>query len=949
MRRKAIVERWINLPFYQEISEEFARALSSSGLLVEGKTLTGRQLIEEGFWDSLQSIAGNGMGAVSGFLKKVGLKKEPEDYENAQELFQQVVGKAADRKVADFLEKMEAAVKQKELESGTADKDSKFPYNKTAAFFVDGVIEITVFYESLTKAVEKGEMEAIVANEFIDQLRIAMEKYIKDVEREKGGIYTQLGSGDYSTADIKVGQKKEGPRESVRHLGDFLLDRHNPRRTYRENVTLMNRLIKEAESLAEADAELSDKLKAYKEKIKDPKYAKTLEKYTSLKGPALFAALGIGVASLGFVMQQTWFLNFVKSFFQKTITEPDQMLKVPTGTVEDNVYQNMYNPSEAGAGTTYYNMGPEFKGIKGLKAIADGQNVSGKEYVRVMEECGKVFNKLHPEAAAQMGSESQACPVFSNWETVKKALAGKGTGYIDLAEKAGLHDSTRGTGLWANFSGAMEPNKLVPKFVAGKVKRAVFEWVTQKGFSIVGTSSTGVAVLTGLGIAGPICVAVGVGVAAAAGAVALWRVRAKKKSRLSILTILRQQMIDVIQPPVEVKPETAPDEVEVDIQLKDPDEGGQAPVADALPKGLQIKDKKKGTKKESRISLLDVLFENTSATVKGIDGENVDPSGTVVELPTVDGKKYPPDISKPEDLPIWVEKQLEKSLDGLDFDKAKVTVTDKRTKDSERDEEEVEEEEKPEPIVPPVPVPKPTDNKSFAVAVFTGPKGVQVYRVLKKKTLSRYQSGAKSAGDAKSAGVFKDMVAKYDASINALKAAGLYVNDKKLQTALGNISTGKDGNKVTFDYAKGGKNVKSKTGGFTQMKSAKSADEIRNNILGADGKKVKDVGKLSIVYLVGNNVLQSVAKSAKVDTEKAREIIAQVMKLWAKNKKAPKADKLKTDDTVKAALKKNGLAESFNRDDYSVVTVDTKMFVEVLREIKEQQTIDRMNLLAGIA
>lgn len=931
-RRKLISERWASLPFYQEIAENFANELNANGLLTEGRKLTGTMLINEGFFDSLQATVGNGLGSIDNFLKKVGVRKEPEGYEETMQLFQQVVGKATDKKVSQFLEEMESEVEGLELDSGTKAGNTKFPYNKTANYFVNGIVQISCFYESVKKGVESGEMPEIVGNQFIRELRIAVEKYIKEVEREKGGMYTQVGSGDISAKDVKAGKPTKGPYEEAHKMGET------------------------DSKLSEAELSPED-LKKFEDKVQDPEYKATLDKITSLKGPAILAALGITTAAVGFLFGSSAFQDLVRQYFMKTVKYPDKIVETKDElykNVEKVTKQEWFGQGEKGPFDAMVNAKENPLTGDLAEKLASGKQIPAGDYVKLMDNDVAKWMGSQPGYEGPRGGEA----LFKNWSEVKSALLKHpDKPYIEALNMEKLHDGFGGG--WSQFKGAAAPSATFPQLIARSVTKKLIGTIVKKtvvaGGSAVALSGTGVTVLGAMTALSPILVSVGLTAVAAAGVWALWKTRIKQKSRLGVLTTLKQQLVDVKGPPVELKPEESPKDVEIGIILKDPKAGSQGPVGDALPKGLPSpkgEKEEKGTKKESKYSLLSLLFEETMVSIQGVKGKGIDDEGpATAPLPTVDSKKFPPRIDNPGDLPSWVSKEIEKKYDGLDFDKAKITVKDERTDKSVGDDDTGGEKPKPkpEPITPPVPVPKPTDNKSFAVAVFTGSKGIQVYRVLKKKTLSRYQSGAKSAKDKKSADIFKDMVGKYDASINALKAAGLIVNDKKIQTAIGNISTGKDGNKISFDYSRKGKNVKSKTGGFTQMKAAKTAEEIRNNILGADGKKVKDAGALSIVYLVSNNVVQSIAKSAKVGTEEARSIVAKVIKMWAKSKKAPKADKVPdTSDDVKNALRKNGLAESVTRNQVPTVIFDNRALLEALKDIREQKEIERWEILAGI-
>ena len=162
--------------------------------------LEARLLYEVGFWNAVQSGIGNFAGGVDSFLKKIRIKKEPEGWEQAQSIFTKIAEKEGHKIVKDLV----AAINQEteELESGldSGPKDKQFPVNKHADIFQTGVNTIATVYDSIVAATEKdpgeeGFMPVEVANEIIEQLRIIVNKYMSDTEREKGGMYASFGGG----------------------------------------------------------------------------------------------------------------------------------------------------------------------------------------------------------------------------------------------------------------------------------------------------------------------------------------------------------------------------------------------------------------------------------------------------------------------------------------------------------------------------------------------------------------------------------------------------------------------------------------------------------------------------------------------------------------------------------------------------------------------------------
>ena len=181
---------------YSRIVRRTIAELRESGL-VEGDSV----LLTEGFWDSVQAGIGNFAGGIDKILKKIKLKKEPKGWEQAQRVFAKIAKEEGNEVVRDLVKAIEDETRELETGLGSKDKDQQFPVNKNANVFFSGVNTIASIYDTVVAATKKdagedGYMPPEVANEIITQLRIAVQKYMADTEREKGGMYASFGGGD---------------------------------------------------------------------------------------------------------------------------------------------------------------------------------------------------------------------------------------------------------------------------------------------------------------------------------------------------------------------------------------------------------------------------------------------------------------------------------------------------------------------------------------------------------------------------------------------------------------------------------------------------------------------------------------------------------------------------------------------------------------------------------
>ena len=85
-------------------------------------------LLTEGFWDSIQSGIGSAAGGVDKFLKKIGLKKEPEGYEQAQRIFAKIAEKEGHKVVQDLIKAIQDEARDAEAKLKTAKGGQQLSY-----------------------------------------------------------------------------------------------------------------------------------------------------------------------------------------------------------------------------------------------------------------------------------------------------------------------------------------------------------------------------------------------------------------------------------------------------------------------------------------------------------------------------------------------------------------------------------------------------------------------------------------------------------------------------------------------------------------------------------------------------------------------------------------------------------------------------------------------------
>lgn len=840
-------------------------------------------LLQEGFWDSVQSGLGNLAGGVDSFLKKIKIKKEPKGWEQAQRIFARIAEEEGDDLVKDLVKAIDEEVGDLESGLGSSAKDSKFPVNKNRNVFFSGVHTIASTYDSVVAATEKdpgekGHLPVPVANEIIEQLRIIVQKYIADTEREKGGMYASFGGGDAEEGRIKEESFQRALRIIKEETGED-----------------------KKEEKIDPDAEY--------EKIMRGKQSPVFERMGSMKAPLIIAGSGAALGALGWIAQCSWFQDWILELLDisktKEVTTVKDVMTQGTKTVSENIPTDMgaLKPGEGVAkavtrmagGDGGFDLTNKASSLADLKKAAlhvgGGDLDAGlKGIAGLTEGTGKPKAAYEAMKAAIEGASdpSKAGSLWSLW-----------TGGTQMAGDAAAASVAAAGGPAAVFT-TMAGNQLKGMIVK-KVIKTVTVQATKTTVTTVGSAKAAAAVSMISG-AGAVLAGVGVSAVVAGATLAYIRKRAKKKSRMGTLQDLLSKLDLVEIPPVEVEP--------------DPD--AKTTVTVTLESG--------GIRSDGA-----VLLEKTRVEIMGLTGDpDLENTGgkANMSLPPVPIKKVPIGADSIDDIPD-VKKSIEDKMAGLDLDSenVEVTVQDHRTDGG----------DPPEPLMPPIPVdPGKIEQGQHAVCIF-GPDGAKVWRILKKKTYRKYASDAKRSKD-KDAPKFAKRFKNYDAILKKLRSDGIFVNADMVIKTLSQISSGRDGKqyRATYTRTRGDKKRKSTTGGYTNAGMVKTVDDIRKNILGANGRPPRGVNDHTVIYLIDDELVAMIKDVKGVTPKDAQNIVKSALINWSKKGKRPKVADLGFDDDVGDILKQSSLAEAFNmsrRDVIGVVPVNLDFFIKVLSSI----------------
>ena len=830
-------------------------------------------LLQEGFWDSVQAGLGNLAGGVDSFLKKIKIKKEPKGWEQAQRIFARIAEEEGNDLVKDLVKAIDEEVGDLESGLGSSAKDSKFPVNKNRNVFFSGVHTIATTYDSIVAATEKapgekGHLPVPVANEIIEQLRIIVQKYIADTEREKGGMYASFGGGDAEEGRIKE-----------------------------ESFQRALRIIKEETEEGKGEEINPD---AEYEKIMRGKTSPVFERMGSMKAPLVIAGAGAALGALGWIAQCSWFQDWILELLDisktKEVTTVKDITTSGQATFAEAVPSDMGTLKDGeGIAKSVTRMAG---GDGGFSLMGSDASLDDLRKAALHVGGGDLDKGLEGIAALTQGRGDPAAAL----DTMKTVLA-------DPAA-VGVTDPSSGGTLWKLFSGSlsgkggtifatMAGNQL-KGMVVKKVVKTITVQATKTTVTTVGSAKAAAAVSMISG-AGAVLAGVGVSAIVAGATLAYIRKRAKKKSRMGTLQDLLSQLDLVAMPSVEVEP--------------DPDE--KTTVTVTLESG--------GINSDGS-----VLLEKTSVEIMGLTGDpDLENTGgkANMSLPAVPISKVPVGADSIDDIPD-IKKSIEDKMSGLDLDSenVEVTVQDHRS----------DGEDPPEPLMPPVPVdPGKIEQGQHAVCVF-GPDGARVWRILKKKTYRKYASDAKRSKD-KDAPKFAKRFKNYDAILKKLRSDGIFVNADMVIKTLSQISSGRDGKqyRATYTRTRGDKKRKSTTGGYTNAGMVKTVNDIRKNILGANGRPPRGVNDHTVIYLIDDELVAMIKDVKGVTPKDAQNIVKSALINWSKKGKRPKVADLGFDDDVGDILKQSSLAEAFNLtpNRVAVVPVDYDFFVKVLSAI----------------
>jgi len=963
--------------FYSRVVRKTIAELRRRGLVDEASPL-----LQEGFWDSVQSGIGNFAGGVDSFLKKIKLKKEPKGWEEAQRIFQKIAEKEGHQVVKDLVKAIDSEVKSLESGLGSKPKDSNFPVNKNRNAFFSGVNTIATTYDSIVAATKKdpgddGYMPVDIANEIIEQLRIVTQKYMADTERDKGGMYASFGGGDAK-------QEAEAANETEYHEEDVLAEQDD------EGAEGAGDKKKEEEEKIDPDAEA--------EKMMRGQSSQVFNRMTSLKAPLIIAAMGAAMGALGWIAYQPWFHDWVTDFLGIAKTDTETISNSWESTLKDSM--DRANPEMTELGQIEAGGGGLAKQVSRLLGLGDSENLLGKDAsledlknaaLKVGDGdldkglrgiAGLTEGRGNPEEAfkwmkgaiedPQMVGAENISGEGSLWKLWLGGTERSGAPGRQILSKAGkaFADSVtvdKGAGpqmpidavrklektkeFWTTMPKGMFSVGVGNKLQGWIIKKAAKAVAKQAAKTVVAsatvttTSSGALGVSTMLASAAPVLAGIGVSAVAAGAALAAIRHRAKTKSRMGTLNSLLQTLNLLAPQPV---PDVKPDEGEkskVTIVLNNP-----APAAT----GGKVK-------KESLMHALGLLNERTDVTITGLGGnDELKKTGGVAKFSLASVPlDITPSVTDLMSIP-FIEKGINDFLPDLNLadPNVEIEIIDKRKA------EEIPE-KPPQKEAPPVPVvPAEIAKGNNAVVVFDT-DGAKVWRILKKKTFQKYAQDAKRSKD-KDAPEFADRFSRYDSILAKLRADGVFVNSDVLEAELSKISSGQDGDAYRATYTrtrkdkKTGKEKKRKstTGGFTSAGEVKSIGDIRKNIKGAPGSRPpRNAGEMTIIYLIGSNTLQAL-QGAGLDDKKSRQVAMKAISDWASAGKRPSIADLGVDDKAAKVLKKASLAEALGMQQahrYAIVDVTPKLFKRMIREIRDASnnsggsiSRDRLLTLAGV-
>ena len=506
---------------YSRVVRQTINELRKQGLVDKNSVL-----LTEGFWDSIQSGIGSAAGGVDKFLKKIGLKKEPEGYEQAQRIFAKIAEKEGHKVVQDLIKAIQDEARDAEAKLKTAKGGQQFPVNKNRNIFFSGVNTIATTYDTIVAATKKdpgeeGYMPPDMANEIIEQLRIVVQKYMSDTEREKGGMYASFGGGDASEAEkLDEGEEDEPKAEEINPDEEF-------------------------------------------EKIMRGQDSPVFARMTSLKAPMVIAGTGAALGALGWVANQPWFHDFVIDVLEipKEVTTPGSET-VSTSEVMDRVESSYYesNPELKDLGKIEGGGGGLARQTSRLLGLDSGSDLLGRDASiadlrdAALKAGGGDLDQGLQNIASLTKGRGKPEEAFA-W--MSKAISDPSSVGVDSVDKEGglwrlwAAGTDRGGGVASHAAGGVfsvgvgnSLNQIIMKQTLKTITRSVPRTVTtvaKTAGKTVGTAGAAkaVAMMTG---AAPVLAGIGLATVVAGASLAAIRHRAKKKSRMGTLNILLQTL-----------------------------------------------------------------------------------------------------------------------------------------------------------------------------------------------------------------------------------------------------------------------------------------------------------------------------------------------------------------------------------------------------------------------
>ena len=228
-----------------------------------------QKILEESIWSKMKNFAAK-IGSLEKGGKIRGRKKRSEAAQRQYMQAMEKLQKYASKESKTLIDRLENDFKK----AGYPNQEDKFE-------FLEQTLEMGAFYESLKKAVEQKEMEVVVANEVIQQLRLIVKKFL-----------------DYELADIYKHFAEDVDRDRDDHILESII----------------------AEFRAESLSEQQDEEEGPIGTDKDSTTIKGLKANTL---PAVLAAIGAGSLLGKFLIESDWFKEITTKVLRREVSVED--------------------------------------------------------------------------------------------------------------------------------------------------------------------------------------------------------------------------------------------------------------------------------------------------------------------------------------------------------------------------------------------------------------------------------------------------------------------------------------------------------------------------------------------------------------------------------------------------------------------------------------------------